>query len=47
MSLASTQRILLVDDEPGLREVLTLSLEGADFLCESTAGLAEGQWALE
>ncbi|MEI6591958.1 MAG: sigma-54 dependent transcriptional regulator [Holophagaceae bacterium] len=47
MSLASTQRILLVEDEPGLREVLTLALEGADFLCEATAGLAEAQRALK
>ncbi len=47
MSLASTQRILLVEDEPGLREVLTLALEGADFLCEATAGVAEAQRALK
>jgi two-component system response regulator PilR (NtrC family) len=46
MSLASTQRILLVEDEPGLREVLTLALEGAGFLCEATSGIEEGQRAL-
>ncbi|HEY3399038.1 MAG TPA: sigma-54 dependent transcriptional regulator [Geothrix sp.] len=46
MSLASTQRILLVEDEPGLREVLTLALEGAGFRCEAVAGIEEGQRAL-
>jgi len=46
MSLASTQRILLVEDEPGLREVLTLALEGAGFLCEAASGIEEGQRAL-
>jgi two-component system response regulator PilR (NtrC family) len=46
MSLASTQRILLVEDEPGLREVLTLALEGAGFFCEAAAGIEEGQRAL-
>jgi len=46
MSLATTQRILLVEDEPGLREVLTLALEGAGFLCEATAGIEEAQRAL-
>ena len=46
MSLPSTQRILLVEDEPGLREVLTLALEGAGFLCEAVAGIEEGQQAL-
>ena len=42
MSLASPQRILLVEDEPGLREVLTLALEGAGFCCEATSGIEEG-----
>ena len=46
MTLAPTQRILLVEDEPGLREVLTLALEGAGFLCEAVAGIGEGQQAL-
>ena len=46
MSLASTQRILLVEDEPGLREVLTLALEGAGFACEAASGIEEGQRAL-
>jgi two-component system response regulator PilR (NtrC family) len=46
MTLAPTQRILLVEDEPGLREVLTLALEGAGFLCEAVAGIEEGQQAL-
>ncbi|HJW42818.1 MAG TPA: sigma-54 dependent transcriptional regulator [Geothrix sp.] len=47
MSLASTQRILLVEDEPGLREVLTLALEGAGFICEAASGIEEGQQALK
>lgn len=46
MSLATTQRILLVEDEPGLREVLTLALEGAGFLCEAATGIDEGRRAL-
>jgi DNA-binding NtrC family response regulator len=46
MPLATTQRILLVEDEPGLREVLTLALEGAGFRCEATAGIQEAQRAL-
>ena len=46
MSLAQTQRILLVEDEPGLREVLTLALEGAGFKCEAVSGIEEGQRAL-
>ncbi len=46
MSLASTQRILLVEDEPSLREVLTLALEGAGFQCEATPGIQEAQRAL-
>jgi len=46
MSLASTQRILLVEDEPGLREVLTLALEGAGFRCEAVSGIGESQRAL-
>ncbi|MBI1753982.1 MAG: sigma-54-dependent Fis family transcriptional regulator [Acidobacteria bacterium] len=46
MPLATTQRILLVEDEPGLREVLTLALEGAGFCCEAAAGLEEGLRAL-
>ena len=46
MILAQTQRILLVEDEPGLREVLTLALEGAGFVCEAVPGLAEGRRAL-
>jgi two-component system response regulator PilR (NtrC family) len=46
MSLATTQRILLVEDEPGLREVLTLALEGAGFHCEAASGIGEGQRAL-
>jgi len=46
MSPASTQRILLVEDEPGLREVLTLALEGAGFKCEAASGIEEGQRAL-
>ncbi|HEY3270704.1 MAG TPA: sigma-54 dependent transcriptional regulator, partial [Geothrix sp.] len=46
MSLASTQRILLVEDEPGLREVLTLALEGAGFGCEAVSGIEEGRQAL-
>ncbi|MCM2250604.1 MAG: sigma-54 dependent transcriptional regulator [Geothrix sp.] len=46
MSLASTQRILLVEDEPGLREVLTLALEGAGFRCEAVPGIEEAQRAL-
>ena len=46
MPIASTQRILLVEDEPGLREVLTLALEGAGFKCEATSGIEEGQRAL-
>jgi two-component system response regulator PilR (NtrC family) len=46
MTPPSTQRILLVEDEPGLREVLTLALEGAGFLCEAVAGIEEGQQAL-
>ena len=46
MILAQTQRILLVEDEPGLREVLTLALEGAGFICEAVPGLAEGRRAL-
>ncbi|HEX9081245.1 MAG TPA: sigma-54 dependent transcriptional regulator [Holophagaceae bacterium] len=46
MSLVQTQRILLVEDEPGLREVLTLALEGAGFLCEPVPGLEEGRRAL-
>ena len=46
MSPASTQRILLVEDEPGLREVLTLALEGAGFKCEATSGIEDGQRAL-
>ena len=46
MSLATTQRILLVEDEPGLREVLTLALEGADFRCEAVPGIGEAQQAL-
>jgi two-component system response regulator PilR (NtrC family) len=46
MTPASTQRILLVEDEPGLREVLTLALEGAGFACEAAAGIEEGQRAL-
>ncbi|HLP30890.1 MAG TPA: sigma-54 dependent transcriptional regulator [Geothrix sp.] len=47
MPLPSTQRILLVEDEPGLREVLTLALEGAGFLCEAASGIEEGQQALK
>ena len=47
MSNASTKRILLVEDESGLREVLTLALEGAGFLCEATAGIEEGKEALQ
>jgi two-component system response regulator PilR (NtrC family) len=47
MTLASTQRILLVEDEPGLREVLTLALEGAAFRCEAVAGIQEAQLALK
>ena len=46
MPFPQTQRILLVEDEPGLREVLTLALEGAGFKCESVPGIAEGQRAL-
>ena len=46
MSLASTQRILLVEDEPGLRDVLTMALEAAGFACEAVPGLEEGQRAL-
>lgn len=46
MSLATTQRILLVEDEPGLREVLTLALEGAGFLVEAASGIEEGRRAL-
>lgn len=46
MILTQTQRILLVEDEPGLREVLTLVLEGAGFACEAVPGLAEGRRAL-
>jgi two-component system response regulator PilR (NtrC family) len=46
MSLATTQRILLVEDEPGLREVLTLALEAAGFRCEAVAGIEEGERAL-
>jgi two-component system response regulator PilR (NtrC family) len=46
MSLVSTQRILLVEDEPGLRDVLTMALEGAGFACEAVPGLEEGQRAL-
>ena len=46
MSLSSTQRILLVEDEPGLREVLTLALEGAGFFCEAASGIEEGRRAL-
>jgi len=46
MAPASTQRILLVEDEPGLREVLTLALEGAGFCCEAAAGVEEGLQAL-
>ncbi|WP_306591490.1 sigma-54 dependent transcriptional regulator [Geothrix sp. 21YS21S-4] len=46
MSLTSTQRILLVEDEPGLREVLTLALEGAGFRCEAVAGLKDARQAL-
>jgi two-component system response regulator PilR (NtrC family) len=46
MSLTTTQRILLVEDEPGLREVLTLALEGAGFFCEAVAGLEEARRAL-
>ena len=46
MTLASTQRILLVEDEPGLREVLTLALEDAGFRCEAVAGIEEGRRAL-
>ncbi len=46
MSLAQTQRILLVEDEPGLREVLTLALEGAGFKCEAVPGLEEGRRSL-
>lgn len=46
MSLSSTQRILLVEDEPGLREVLTLALEGAGFCCEAASGIEEGRRAL-
>jgi len=47
MALASTQRILLVEDEPGLREVLTLALEGAGFYCEPASGIEEGRRALQ
>jgi two-component system response regulator PilR (NtrC family) len=47
MSLASTQRILLVEDEPGLREVLTLALEGAGFHCEAVSGIGDGELALQ
>jgi two-component system response regulator PilR (NtrC family) len=47
MALASTQRILLVEDEPGLREVLTLALQGAGFHCEAASGIEEGQQALK
>ena len=46
MSLAPTQRILLVEDEPGLREVLTLALEGAGFGCQPAPGLDEARTAL-
>jgi len=46
MTLTSTQRILLVEDEPGLREVLTLALEGAGFRCEAASGIEDGQRAL-
>ena len=46
MPLSTTQRILLVEDEPGLREVLTLALEGAGFFCEPASGVAEGRRAL-
>ena len=46
MSLAQTQTILLVEDEPGLREVLTLALEGAGFRCEAVSGIDEGRRAL-
>lgn len=46
MSLATTQRILLVEDEPGLREVLTLALEAAGFRCEAAPGLDEARRAL-
>ncbi len=47
MALSTTQRILLVEDEPGLREVLTLALEGAGFFCEPASGIAEGRRALQ
>jgi two-component system response regulator PilR (NtrC family) len=47
MALAQTQRILLVEDEPGLREVLTLALEAAGFLCEAASGIEEGRRALQ
>ena len=46
MSLAVTQRILLVEDEPGLREVLTLALEAGGFACEATPGIEEAKRAL-
>jgi two-component system response regulator PilR (NtrC family) len=46
MSFATTQRILLVEDEPGLREVLTLALEGAGFRCEAVSGIDEARRAL-
>ncbi len=47
MSPATPQRILLVEDEPGLREVLTLALESAGFRCEAVGGVEEGRRALE
>ena len=47
MAPPATQRILLVEDEPGLREVLTLALEGAGFACEPAPGIAEARRALE
>ncbi|HJW71629.1 MAG TPA: sigma-54 dependent transcriptional regulator [Geothrix sp.] len=46
MPLATTQRILLVEDEPGLREVLTLALEGAGFRCEAVSGIEEAERSL-